>query len=122
MRARPVWILIILLILTGCRVSNRLDTASLLITLPDAKRAIGQTTLTVIVQTPDGTPIDNATVEITGDMTHAGMAPVFGKVQGGKEGRYSVPFDWNMGGDWVLTIKATLPDGTSAKIEQKYTL
>ena len=122
MRAHPVWILITLLILTGCRVSNRTDSASLLITLPDAKPALGQSTLTVVVQTPDGKPIDNATIEITGDMTHAGMAPVFGKVQDGKDGRYSVPFDWNMGGDWVLTIKATLPDGTSAKIEQKYTL
>jgi hypothetical protein len=47
-------------------------------------------------------------------MTHAGMAPVFGTAQGGADGRYTVPFQWTMDGDWLLTIAVVLPDGRKA--------
>jgi hypothetical protein len=72
------------------------DDSVLLITLLDAR----------------GTPINDATIEIRGDMTHAGMQPVTATAKGGVEGQYQIPFGWTMGGDWVLTVNATLTDGT----------
>jgi hypothetical protein len=39
------------------------------------------------------------------------MQPSLGAATKSQDGRYEVPFDWTMGGDWVLTVTATLPDG-----------
>jgi hypothetical protein len=73
-----------------------IDDSVLLITLLDAQKQ----------------PINDATIEVRGDMTHAGMQPVSATVEGGTEGQYQTPFRWTMGGDWVLTVTATLANGT----------
>lgn len=59
-----------------------------------------------------GRPLDNATLDVEGNMTHAGMVPVFAQAVGGEDGLYEVPFEWTMGGDWIVTVKATLADGS----------
>ena len=59
-----------------------------------------------------GQPIDNVKLDVEGNMTHAGMVPVFAQVVGGEDGLYEVPFEWSMGGDWIVTVKATLADGS----------
>lgn len=71
----------------------------------------GQGALIFSVTDGQGHPIDNVTLDVEGNMTHAGMVPVFAQVVGGKDGRYEVPFEWTMGGDWIVTVKATLADG-----------
>ncbi len=58
-----------------------------------------------------GKPVSGAHVTLEGDMTHAGMAPVFGDAQEGSPGRYQGQLVLNMGGDWVVLIHITLPDG-----------
>lgn len=58
-----------------------------------------------------GRPLDNVTLNVEGNMTHAGMVPVFAQGVGGEDGLYEVPFEWTMGGDWIVTVKATLADG-----------
>jgi hypothetical protein len=47
-------------------------------------------------------------------MNHAGMVPVLGSGQTDADGLVRVPFEWTMGGDWIVTITAALSDGTSA--------
>lgn len=79
--------------------------------------AAGPARLTVTLTGPDGQPIPNATVEVEGNMTHAGMVPVFGQATGGNNGRYVVPFEWTMGGDWLVTVKATLENGQTISRE-----
>lgn len=56
-------------------------------------------------------PISGARVSLEGDMTHAGMAPVFGNAQEVAPGRYQGQLTMNMGGDWVVLMHITLPDG-----------
>ena len=56
-------------------------------------------------------PIDNATLNIEGNMTHAGMVPIFAQSSAGPSGQYSVPFEWTMSGDWTVTVQVTLADG-----------
>lgn len=110
--------LLMVFLLTGCRQSaQQTDSAELTITLDtSAAFAVGKTELTITVKDAQGNPVDNATIEVTGDMSHAGMKPELGSVQKGAQGQYKVPFTWSMGGDWVLTVKVTLPDGrTTAK-------
>jgi hypothetical protein len=73
----------------------------------------GDVTLIVTVRDALGGPVDGAKVGVRGDMSHAGMMPSLGSVDGGHDGRYDVPFTWTMGGDWILEVTATLPDGST---------
>jgi hypothetical protein len=82
--------------------------------------AVGQTVLLVTLTGPDGATIDEAQVSARGDMTHAGMTPSFGEGIPEGKGRYRIPFVWTMGGDWLLTLHAVLPDGQ--EIEQTFDL
>lgn len=77
----------------------------------------GETTLTVRVADAAGQPVEDAAVSIEGNMIHAGMTPVFAAATGGQDGLYTAPFTWTMGGDWVVTVKVTLPDGRQAQTD-----
>jgi hypothetical protein len=50
-------------------------------------------------------------IDVRGDMSHAGMTPVIVNQVKGEEGTFAVPFEWTMAGDWVITISAIMPDG-----------
>lgn len=72
----------------------------------------GDGTIIVALTGSDGTPYTEAQrVAVRGDMTHAGMAPENGSVETGENGVYRVPFNWSMGGDWILTVTVTLAAG-----------
>ena len=62
-------------------------------------------------------PVPGARIELEGDMTHPGMAPVFGKAIEGAAGDYSGRLDLPMGGDWVILMHVTLADGR--KVERQ---
>lgn len=72
---------------------------------------VGQTTLTVLLSNGENQPIIGAQIEVRGDMNHAGMIPAQGTSISGGNGSYTVPFNWSMSGEWIVTIKATLPTG-----------
>lgn len=58
-----------------------------------------------------------AEVELTGDMTHAGMVPVISRMEETGSGVYrSVDFRFTMGGDWMLLLDVTLADGTRFEV------
>ena len=56
-------------------------------------------------------PVSGAQVSLEGDMTHAGMAPVFADAHEVAPGQYQGNLTLNMPGDWVLLLHITLPDG-----------
>ena len=110
---------VVLLLGSGCGRESRnasSSNAQINLTAIPFPAAMGQTRLVIQVTDLAGQPISDATLSIKGDMTHAGMVPVLAEVQGGDEdGYYNVPFEWTMAGDWVVTVEATLNDGTRAK-------
>jgi hypothetical protein len=82
----------------------------------DKPLRVGLDALIFTLKNARAEPIRGALIEVRGDMTHAGMVPVDGKAEGGTDdGRYVVPFEWTMGGDWIVTVRATLPDGRTAQ-------
>ena len=105
-------LLTLLLVACGGRQSQQIDSMAIDITLEAASTEVGRTKLTVTVQDGEGNPINDAALEIKGDMSHAGMTPVLADTTSGAEGVYTVPFEWTMGGDWFVTVQATLNDGT----------
>jgi hypothetical protein len=50
------------------------------------------------------------------------MKPVLAEVGDGEGGKYETPFEWTMGGDWIVTVTATLPDGRTAQQQFTYTV
>lgn len=73
--------------------------------------SVGPARLVFVVTDAQGQPVDDAQIEVEGNMTHAGMVPVFAQSKAGDDGRYVVPFDWTMGGDWFVVVDITLADG-----------
>jgi YtkA-like len=108
------------LALAGCRQSAQstptpaiLATPTLTIEMAVAPTppTTGEAELIVSVHSPDGAPISDARVAVRSDMTHAGMPPVLAEAASGTNGEYRVPFEWTMGGDWIVTITVTTSDG-----------
>ena len=56
-------------------------------------------------------PLSGAHVRLEGNMTHAGMTPVFVEAKEAEPGRYRATFEFTMSGDWVVILHAALPDG-----------
>ncbi len=66
-----------------------------------------------------GAPVEGARIVVEGNMTHAGMTPVIDTARADAPGRYVVDgFRFTMGGDWILTLRATLPDGRWTEVRQ----
>lgn len=112
--------LAILLLIAGCRESaqpasptpaNLTVTFELMSMEPQIPK-VGTTSLDFLVL-ESGAPLANAQVAVRGDMNHAGMVPVDGLATTGADGIASVPFEWTMGGDWIITVTVTTPDGLS---------
>lgn len=65
-------------------------------------------------------PVTHAQVRLEGDMTHAGMAPAFGDARELSPGQYQGQLTLSMGGDWVVLMHITLPNGK--KVEEQMDL
>jgi hypothetical protein len=76
---------------------------------------VGDGTLVIRVIDQAGTPIRDARIEVRGDMTHAGMAPVSAIAQGTVDDEYRIPFRWTMAGDWVVSVNVALSSGETIK-------
>ena len=71
----------------------------------------GPAAITVSLSEADGRPVAGAEVKLEGNMTHAGMVPVFASARESAPGRYEAPIEFTMGGDWYILVTASLPDG-----------
>lgn len=96
----------------GC---HRQRTAESLLTLelevsPSPPR-IGEAKLTIQLSDARGVAVQDATLRIEGTMSHAGMSPEFADAAEVAPGRYEATLEFTMGGDWILLVDATTPDG-----------
>jgi hypothetical protein len=64
-----------------------------------------------LTDTLSGQPVTNAAVQVEGNMTHPGMAPVQAEAIEVAPGDYEAPLDFTMEGDWYLLFDIRLPDG-----------
>jgi YtkA-like len=85
--------------------------------IPDPP-TVGRSTVTLRVKDASGRPLSGARVDIEANMSHAGMRPVFSEAKESAPGLYWSDFEFTMGGDWVVTVRLTLPDGR--KVEREF--
>lgn len=103
------------------RSSGSSSPLSITITPPEAPR-LGEATILVTVREGDAL-ITDAVVEVTGDMTHAGMVPVISATELREDGSYqTTDFRFTMAGDWVLIAEVTLPSGERLQAERFLTV
>ncbi|HRF94902.1 MAG TPA: FixH family protein, partial [Aggregatilineales bacterium] len=95
---------LLVLIITACtgQAQNTpvLTNAEIAVRVEPEPLTIGETTLIITLKDSNGTPINGATMQVHGNMDHAGMAPVDREVSESTNGDYRVPFEWTMGGGW----------------------
>ncbi|MEM9774311.1 MAG: FixH family protein [Chloroflexota bacterium] len=106
--------LFVLLTACGGRNSNQANNSNLDIAVDVESMMVGATDLMVTILDENGSPVNDATVSIKGDMSHAGMQPVLGESSSGSAGVYTIPYEWTMAGDWFITVDVSRPDGETA--------
>ena len=109
-------LVVAMLVLAGCRESQAGipgdgESINIEATFTPEVPAVGDATMLVTLTDTDGEAITNASVTIHADMNHAGMVPVIETVEDNEDGVYTIPFEWTMGGDWIVTVTATFPNG-----------
>jgi YtkA-like len=98
-------LLIILIVFTACapKSSSKLDVT---LELNPNKPRIGKSDIVLKLER-DKQILEGWNVSVEGNMTHAGMGTVDGTVKELGAGKYQVKnFDFNMSGDWILTVTA----------------
>ncbi len=114
MKVKVFLLSVALLVAAGCaQVAAEVQPASdvaIDLTVEPSPPAAGEATLIVTVTDAAGRPVDGATVHVHGNMDHAGMEPVDSETTTSEAGVYRVPFNWTMGGGWILDVTVSLPD------------
>ena len=77
---------------------------------PQPPRA-GTTTIDLKLTDKNGAPVGGARVDLEGNMSHAGMAPVSSEAKELETGKYRSTLQLTMAGDWIVLVHITLPDG-----------
>lgn len=84
---------------------------------PQPVRA-GTVTVTLKLTDDSRKAVNGAQVIIEGNMSHAGMAPVFATAKEIEPGRYQAPLELSMAGDWIVLVHLTLSNGK--KVERQF--
>jgi hypothetical protein len=71
---------------------------------------VGQVTITLKLTDAAKTSITGAHVELEGNMSHAGMAPVFAEAKETEPGHYRATMELSMAGDWFVLVTVNLAD------------
>jgi hypothetical protein len=112
--ARLLLAALLLLGTVGCARGGRdLPDVGLDLVIEPQPPQIGPATVTVTLTDAAGQPLSGATVELEGNMSHAGMVPVLASASEEAPGRYRAALEFTMGGDWFILVRADLPDGRS---------
>ena len=72
---------------------------------------VGRVAIALKVKDASGKPVTGARMRLEADMSHAGMTPVFAEAQETSDGNYRASLELSMAGDWVVVVRAVLPDG-----------
>ncbi len=111
-RRLPTVLAIVLTLVVACRQQETVAPADIQLELVASDTLVGETTLTLTVTDLDGKPLSNpGTLSVRGDMSHAGMVPIFAEAEEASDGVFSLPFEWTMTGSWIVEASLKLSNG-----------
>ncbi len=105
------------LFMVGCRSTSTVDVTIASEVTPQPPR-VGQAVITLRVSDVSGKPVSGARLKLEGNMSHAGMAPIFADATEVEAGRYRTSMELTMAGDWIVMVHLTLVDGT--KVDRQF--
>ncbi len=124
---RQIVFILLLFTLVACKppedknqanVTNQNSSIKARVEVPENPK-LGLQTLSVYLL-EDSKALSGASIEITGDMTHAGMVPVIAMAVETETGLYQTKdFEFTMAGDWILTTVIKTPSGEKITLEKK---
>jgi len=79
---------------------------------------VGPATITLRLRDPSGEAVTGARITLEGNMSHAGMNPVFSEAKEIVRGRYQAQLEFSMAGDWIVSVHSTLSGGE--KLERQF--
>lgn len=79
---------------------------------------VGQVTITLRATNASGIPLTGARISLEGNMSHAGMVPVFAEATEIAPGNYRAIMELSMAGDWIVQVHLSLPD--SRKLDHQF--
>ncbi|MCE2488682.1 MAG: FixH family protein [Anaerolineae bacterium] len=113
---RIIALMLCLLLFAACRQEStpaaEADLTINLRVLPTVA-SVGEAEFLIDIGDADGRAVSPERVDVRGDMDHAGMQPVLRDDVQGSNGKYRLPFEWTMAGDWTVTVKLTFADDSS---------
>ncbi|MCY4526529.1 MAG: FixH family protein, partial [Anaerolineaceae bacterium] len=113
---RIIALMLCLLLFAACRQEStpaaEADLTINLRILPTVS-SVGEAEFLIDISDADGRAVSPERVDVRGDMDHAGMQPVLRDDVQGSNGKYRLPFEWTMAGDWTVTVKLTFADDSS---------
>jgi hypothetical protein len=100
------------LVLAGCRRPSK-NEGGISIIESITPQPVRAQTETISFRLTNGShqPVAGARVQVEGDMSHPGMAPVFTDARETAPGDYRALLNFTMGGDWVVLFHISLSDG-----------
>lgn len=72
---------------------------------------VGPLTITLRLADPSGKPATGVSMKLEGNMSHAGMTPVFAAANETEPGQYSSTINLSMAGDWYFVVHMIMSDG-----------
>ena len=108
-------------LLCGCRHRSAATTQNLTVSYEVSPLPARVGDVTITIRMKDGgsnEPIAGARIKLEGNMSHAGMAPVFVEATEISPGQYRTKMKLSMAGDWYVLVHLTLADGR--ELEQEF--
>ena len=75
---------------------------------------VGPVTITLQATNASG-PVTEARIMLEGNMSHAGMSPVFAEATEIAPGQYRAIMELSMAGDWIVQVHLSLRDGLKSE-------
>ena len=112
-----VFSLCLLCLLVACRNQPSPEVTVAHEVLPQPPR-VGQVEIRLRVTDASRKPLTGAGIKLEGNMSHAGMSPVFADTIEVAPGEYRANMELSMAGDWVILVHLSLSGGT--KLERQF--
>ena len=104
-------VLLILLLAFACQKTAKPPDITLQYEIAPQPPRVGAATIDLKLTNKNGAAVGGARVDLEGNMSHAGMAPVSVEAKEIETGKYRGTLQLTMAGDWIVLVHITLPDG-----------